>query len=168
MRLPHIGVSSDFFIVVATGPTGPWYLQPFMKCHYHFFILWNWWHFRCCFSDVSSGTVGPDGLGEMTASSFVSDECCMAFYCHAEGLVLRKWNWLCVSEIANVGHVHQCDWWLCWSKLLLRINVLHISRIRVNNVMTCHMFVWPKDPYVLNILCIGKGQPLNISQIRYC
>jgi len=33
MQLSHLGLNSDVFIVVATGPR---YLQPFMKCHYHF------------------------------------------------------------------------------------------------------------------------------------
>ena len=58
---------------------------------------------QCCkthkwpFSDASSGTVGPDSRSEMTASGFESDVCCVAFHCHAVGLVLRKWNWLYVS-----------------------------------------------------------------------
>jgi hypothetical protein len=139
MWLPNLGVSSDIFIVVATGPTWSCYLQPFVKCHHYLFILWNWWHFRLCFSDVSSGTVGPDGRSEMTASSFVSDVCCVAFHCHAEGLVLRKWNWLYVSG---------CEWnnqcgtsaWGCLV-IVLKYVVIENKWSVFNDVMTCHMFV---------------------------
>jgi len=150
MPLPHLRVCSDVSIVVAIGLTGPWYLQPFMKCHYHFFILWNWWQFRRCFSDVSNGTVGPDCCSEMTASSFVSDACHVGFHCHAVGLVLRKWNWLYVSG---------CEWnSLCGTGAsvclvtVLKYVVIENKCGEFNNVTSCHMFVWLRDPYMLNII----------------
>lgn len=138
VQLPHLGVSSNVFIVT-TGLTGLWYLQPFMKCHYHIFILWDWRHFRHCFSNVSGGTVGPDGRSEMTALSFVSDVRCVTFHCRAEGLVLRKWIWLYVSGCELNSH--------CGTSapvclvIVFKCVVIEHKCAAFSNIMTCHIFV---------------------------
>jgi len=80
--------------------------------------------------------------------------------CHAERLVLRKWNWLCVSG---------CEWnSQCGTSasvclvIVLKYVVIENECASFNIVMTCNMFVWWRAPYMLNILCSRKRPPDQI------